>query len=393
MNRKAVTNVTLILPDRQEENRTVVIEGGKIVEILSALPADDSLETVDGAGGYLAPGFIDLHFHGVHEYSMENGPESLAAIYRILPQYGVTGVLPTLAPRPKGQDAEYLHTLAQVKSDGAAVLGFHLEGPFLTHTGALPDEALGTCDPERVQALREACDPSPAIFSIAPDFVGIGELLPIMTAGGRPAFITHTSANVEQSRAAIEAGARHATHFYNVFYSPDVREPGVRPCGVVEAIYADPRCSVDFILDGVHVDPIAVEMALQCKGPDRVCLITDANIGAGLPPARYHFCGEEVEIHYPGGPARLTENSRSPGGLAGSGLTLDLAVRNALEMLPVDLPLAIRMASANPAQVLGLQGRKGQIAVGFDADLILLDKELAVQQTYVAGRCVYTKKT
>ena len=146
--------------------------------------------------------------------------------------------------------------------------------------------------------------------------------------------------------------------------------------------------SVDFILDGEHVEPIAVKMALQCKGPEKVCLTTDANVGAGLPPGKYNSIGVEIEFAYQGGPARMTEKSTYPGGLAGSGLTMNLAVKNALEMLAVDLPQALRMASTNPANVLGLKD-KGQIKKGFDADMFLMDDDCQVLQTWMAGECCY----
>lgn len=391
MERKTITNAVTLLPEGLTEGCSVLLEGGTIREIGSsrgfALPED--CEIIDGRGCHLVPGFIDLHTHGVHECLIDNGPEDLERMCEILPRHGVTGFLPTVCPRPKGEDAEFLATLAGVQSQGATMLGFHLEGPFLTVTGALPAEALGANDPERVNALIAAAAPYPAVFSISPDFEGIGDLLPLMTANGRPAFITHTRADVKQTQAAIEGGARHATHFYNVFYAPDETDGGVRPCGAVEAILADGRVSVDFILDGEHVDPVAIQMALQCKGAGGVALITDSNIGAGLPPARYMFGQDEVEIRYPGGPARMTENSRFPCGLAGSGLTMDRVVRNAVQMLGVELPQAVRMVSANPARVLGLEHRKGQIAEGFDADLVLLDKDLEVQQTWVAGKRVF----
>ena len=393
MERKIIRNTVALLQDRLVEDCAVLWEDGVIRKIgCSALfSSAENYEIIDGCGYYLVPGFIDLHTHGVHEYLIDNGPEDLEQMCEVLPQYGVTGFLPTVCPRPKGEDSEFLATLAGVQSQGTTMLGFHLEGPFLTITGALPAEALGTNDPERVNALIAAASPYPAVFSISPDFEGIGDLLPIMRGNDTPIFITHTKADVKQTQAAIEGGARHATHFYNVFYAPDETDGGVRPCGAVEAILADERVSVDFILDGEHVDPVAIKMALKTKGATSVSLITDSQVGAGLPPARYMFGQDEVEIKYPGGPARMTENSRFPCGLAGSGLTIDRVVRNAVEMLGIKLPQAIRMVSANPARVLGLELRKGTIAEGYDADLVLLNRDLEVEQTFVAGECRYRK--
>lgn len=386
MKRTIIGNATVVLPDRLAEGSAVTVEDGKIVRVGASQGAADADEVVDAEGRYLSPGLIDLHIHGSHQFLIDAGPDALADLCRLLPAYGVTGFLPTVCPRPKGQDAEFLASLAGVRSDGAAILGFHLEGPFLVHTGSLPPEAIGMADPDRVRALIKAGEAYPVVFSIAPDFEGIDGLIPIMAEGGTPVFITHTSADVAQTQAAIEAGACHATHLYDVFYAPPETDPGVRPCGAVEAILADPRVSVDFLADGEHVDSTAMKVMLLCKGPDRICLITDANVGAGLPPGTYNFGSNEITFAYEGAPARMTANSALPGALAGSGLTLNRAVANAMEMLGIDLPQAVRMASANPAAVLGLDGRKGQIKPGYDADLTLFDEDLTVRQTWVAGQ-------
>ena len=275
--------------------------------------------------------------------------------------------------------------LSNVKSAGTEILGFHLEGPFLTLTGALPSEALGKADMDRAQKLIEAAGPYKCIFSISPDFEGIEELIGEMANDNNPVFMTHTKADVKQTRRAIELGASHATHFYDVFPCAQETDPGVRPCGAVEAILAEPTVSVDFILDGEHVDPVAIKMALQCKGADKVCLITDANIGAGLEPGIYMFGKEQVRYSHIGAPARLVKNNT----LAGSGLTMDRAMRNAVKMLDLDISQAVRMASANPAKVLGLDESKGSIREGYDADFVLMDDKFHVLQTWIRGNCCY----
>ena len=384
-----IKNAKIVLLDRISASMTVLCKNGQIQEISSQneLKADSDTITIDASGKYLAPGFIDLHIHGLHEYLIDNGPDDLANVCKVLPRYGVTSFLAGVCPLPKGQDAKLLSSLAQVRSESTQILGFHLEGPFLSLTGALPPEAIGTADKDRVLSLIAAAGTYKTIFSIAPDFEGIEDLIPVMAQNDNPVFMTHTKADVKQTQRAIELGARHATHFYDVFYCPPETEPGVRPCGTVEAILADGRVSVDFILDGEHVDPIAVKMALECKGPDKVCLITDANIGAGLKPSVHGFGNEQVEFKYPGGPARLVSN----GELAGSGLTLNTAVKNAIDLLGVDLPQAVRMASANPAKVLGMETTKGRIEVGFDTDMVLLDENYNVIQTLIEGECCFER--
>jgi N-acetylglucosamine-6-phosphate deacetylase len=383
-----LSNALVLLQDRVLREHAVIVESGKIVDVLPGAGGAfaDSDDLVDCRGGYLAPGYIDLHTHGLHQLRVDDGPDHLLGLCETFPKYGVTGFLPTVLPRPKGEDAVYVASLARCVSEGSQILGLHLEGPFLALPGAMPPSALGKADPERVLKLIDAARPLRAIFSVSPDFEGILDLIPLMARNGTPVFATHTAAGVEQTQAAIDAGVRHATHFYDVFPCPSEKDPGVRPCGAVEAILADPRVSVDFILDGEHVHPVAVKLALKCKGPDGVSLITDSNVGAGLAPGvRYHFAGYDIIFEYDGGPARMTEDSPIPGGLAGSGLTLDRAVRNAVRLLGIDVPMAVRMASLNPAAVLGLDDSKGRIAQGYDADLVLLDGDLKVLRTWIGG--------
>jgi N-acetylglucosamine-6-phosphate deacetylase len=395
MSQLLIQNVVVVELDRLLVRHSVRCRDGKIEwigpeEKQQVLSGD---QIIDGDGCYLAPGYIDLHIHGLHRYLTDRGSQDLSEISRLLPQYGVTGFLATVCPRPPGEDAPFLASLVPATQKGARILGFHLEGPFLTLTGALPKEALGKADPQRVSDLIEAAKPFKAIFSVAPDFEWIEELIPLMTQGSTPVFMTHTAASVRQTQAAIDAGARHATHFYDVFPVPAETEPGARPCGAVEAILADPRVSVDFILDGEHVDPVAVKMALACKGPDRVCLITDANIGAGLPPGQYEFVGgAAIGFAHEGGPARAVDKSGRLGWLAGSGLTMNRAVINAVDMLDVDLPQAVRMASHNPAKVLGLDQVKGRIHEGYDADMVLLDGSFSVLRTWIKGECCFENK-
>ncbi len=374
----------IVLNDRILEGY-LMVEGEKITGITPERPQG---EIMDMGNAFIVPGFIDMHIHGIHRMLVDNGAEELKQICQVLPQYGVTGFLPTLAPRPKGEDAAFLSRLSKTETEGAEILGFHLEGPFLMITGALSAGAVSGADGERVNALIDAARPYKAIFSISPDVSGIEKLIPLMAANGTPVFMTHTAATVEQTRQAIALGARHATHFYDVFPCPAVSDPGVRPCGAVEAILADERVSVDFILDGVHVDPVAVKMALISKrrGPGKVCLVTDANVGAGLEPGQFSF-GDSGDIYfaYKGAPARSVKDDT----LAGSGLTMDQALRNAVKWLDLDLVQASKLVSYHPAQVLGLEHKKGVLKEGYDADFVVLDDNLDVMQTWINGNCFF----
>jgi N-acetylglucosamine-6-phosphate deacetylase len=383
------------MEDSITENADVLCKNGKIFGVYEGGVKEGKVkadQVYEGSGKYLAPGFIDMHIHGARNILAETGPKELTELTRILPQYGVTGFLPTICPCPSlEEDIELLKKLSAAVSEGTEVLGFMMEGHFLSLTGAITNVG-GDVDPiEKAEALIEAAAPYDLVFAISPEFEGIIDVLPVLTRSGMPAFITHTAATDKQTLAAIDAGATHATHFFNVFPYVKDKEGGVRRSGAVEAIFSRKECTVDFILDGEHVEPLIVKMALVCKGKDSVCLVTDANTSAGLPPGKYRGIGNlPVEVAYEGGPARLVKEPEK-GGLVGSGLTLDLAVKNAIKMLEVDLCQAVRMVSTNPARVIKMDDKKGRIKAGYDADMVLLDDELNVQACWVAGACKYEK--
>lgn len=389
-----IRDVTVVASEQKLPHHAVRCVDGRIAAVgpaarLACQPGDT---VVEGKGGTLCPGLLDLHIHGVHNVVADGGAEAVAEMSRILPRYGVTAFLPTLVPRPRAALLEGVRRVRDAVAEGAAVVGIHIEGPYLGLPGALAPEGLGPPSLETVAALIAAAAPLPLVMSVSPEVPGVMPVIRRLAEEGVPVFITHTAAGEEETRRAIAAGAMHATHFYNVFPVPEVAEPGVRPCGAVEVLLAHPETSVDFILDGEHVSPTAVALALACKGPDRVCLISDANAGAGLPPGRYGggLGGQSVEFAREGGPARLLEGPQR-GALAGSGLTLDKAVRNAMALLGLPLERAVCMASTAPARVMGLTARKGRIGPGVDADLVLLDAEAVVMETWVGARSVYRR--
>jgi len=381
MKRYVIINANIITDGKVLPNHNIVVDNGQIISVQEIEPPP--LPVIDAGGCWLAPGFIDMHIHGAGGYLADSGIESLEALSALLPHYGVTGFLTGVTPNE--DDVAKLEELSKARSTGARMLGFFLEGHYLKLNGAI-SKLSKDYTPEHVEKLLGAAAPYKIVFAVSPEIKELEELLPLMTASGMPAFITHTMATPEQTARAISLGARHATHFYDVFPYPGETEPGRRACGVVEAILANKDATVDFILDGEHVEPVAIEMALACKGLEGVCLISDSNITAGLPPGVYSGLGGlEVEMKYEGGPARLTES----GCLAGSGLTLDMAVRNAVKLLGLTPAEAIKLASENPARILGLDDRKGFIKPGYDADFSLLNENLIVKSCYVAGERMY----
>lgn len=392
MSRTLLHNVKAMRPGVGVIGSSVLIEDGRIAAVDPAtqgLPAETV--RVDGGGRLLTPGLIDLHIHGVGECLFEGSAEALREGLALLPRYGVTRVLPTLYRVMNREGLPKLAKLAEVL-DGVTsvnVPGFHLEGPFLALPGAGADTVPG--DLALLDALFEATGGRIAAMSISPDTPNILPVIERLVERGVAVFMTHTHASVAQTEAAIEAGARHATHFYDVFPVPPVTQGGVRPCGAVEAVLADERVSVDFILDGVHVDPVAVRAALAAKGPGRTALITDANIGAGMPEGVYETWDYPVRVR-PGDGARIhAPGTKRDGGLAGSTLTMNQAVANARQWLKLPDADVWSMATLAPARMLSEAG-VGDLIEGAPADLVLWDEPdqgLTARRTWVAGRLVY----
>jgi N-acetylglucosamine-6-phosphate deacetylase len=299
----------------------------------------------------------------------------------------VTTVLPTIVPQMKPGWEELFSAIAKVLPfvRDVNIPGLHLEGPFMAIGGAACPTLPG--DVDLLEKLLAACHDRVAVMSVSPDAPNIVPVIRRLRARNIRVFLTHTRATVEQTEAALEAGACHATHFYDVFYPPAETDPGVRPVGAVEAILADPRASVDFIADGVHVHPTAVRAAVAAKTFAGVVLITDSNIGAGLAPGVYDTpWGYPVRVAPETAARHATKNF-----LAGSALTMDRGMANLLQWLKLPPEQVWAMGTLNPARLLGL-AQKGRLQAGADADLVLWNDDLRPAQTWVAGNCTYEKE-
>lgn len=384
-----IHNVRLVRPGESVAFGTVQIQDGTIEVLNGPEPAD--AVRIDGKGGLLTPGLMDLHTHGVNKFLYERSPEDIVNAAEILPQYGTTTVLPTLYKVLDRGSFEHLSRLADALESVRKVRfpGFHLEGPFLALPGAGADCVPG--DLALLEDLLAACRGKVLAMSVSPDTPNILPVIERLVEKRIVPLITHTCATVEQTCQAIDAGAIHATHFYDVFPLPPGGTPGVRPCGTVETLLADPRCSVDFIADGVHVHPMAIRCALAAKGFRKVICITDSNIGAGLPEGiidtpwgfPIHVKeGDGARIHDPGQPRH--------GGLAGSALTLDAGMRNLHGWLDLPSEQIWSMSTLNVATLFGMD-KLGRMEPGACADLVLWDDELAVQKTWTDGLITFDR--
>ena len=388
MNRHLFTNARVVCPGEKIFSGSVLIENGRIAAINPAQTPPDAAR-IDCGGKLLTPGLIDVHTHGSERccYGYNRPAGEFAEALRILPRYGTTCVLPTVVPPTKPDLlAPLAYEMNSLPSDGAVVPGLHIEGPFVALGGAACPTLPG--DVALLEKFLVACGGRVAVMSISPDQKNILPVIENLVARKIIPFITHTRASVEQTDAAIEAGARHATHFYDVFPVPEEKDAGVRPVGAIEAILADPRASVDFICDGVHVHPTAIRAAVAAKGWQRVLLITDSNIGAGLPPGEYDTpWGYRVRVKAGDAARHVTQ-----GFLAGSALTMNVGIKNLLHWLGGSLaPEQIwALGTLNPANLLGL-ANKGRIAIGADADLVLWDEELDAIKTWIGGRMVFDR--
>jgi N-acetylglucosamine-6-phosphate deacetylase len=267
--------------------------------------------------------------------------------------------------------AEQLGWIADLT--GATVCGAHLEGPFLAHSrcGAQNRDHLRLPDARAFASLVDAARGTLRSVTLAPELPGAIALIADVLAAGAVAAIGHTDAVYDEAKAAIDAGATLATHLFNGMRPMHHREPGV----IGAALGADLACEI--INDGVHVHPAMT--ALVARVPHRLVLVTDAIDAAGVGDGDFVLAGQDVRVH--NGEARLTET----GSLAGSTLTMDAAVRRAVVECGLSIDVASAAASANPARVLGIADRCGAIAVGLDADLVVMDDELVLQRVMTGG--------
>ncbi|HEY5266232.1 MAG TPA: N-acetylglucosamine-6-phosphate deacetylase [Acidimicrobiales bacterium] len=365
-----IRNATVIAGDSVVPGGWLLIENGKITDLgVKGAEPSGVQQTVDLLGNYLLPGFVDVHVHGGGGQSFGADPEANAAVSRFHAAGGTTSLLAgiTTAPKPVMIDGATVLGSAVDVEGGARILGLHLEGPFisLTRKGAHNPSQIRPPDAQELSSLNSAAQGKVRLVTAAPEIHGFDDLLREATLETVLIGAGHTDATGEQLLSAIDAGVKSLTHTFNGMRPVSHRSPAV-----LQAIVdSDVMCEI--ICDGLHVHPTFVRMLRQLVGPERVVLITDAVAWAGLGDGEYSSGERRVEVV--GGRVVLVGTET----LAGSTLTMAEAFRLYVQFTGASICEASKAASTNPARLLGEDSRIGTIRVGLDADLVVLDKDLA----------------
>lgn len=374
--RQFLAGADLVLPDRVASNQTLVIEGDRIADITPQSHAAGPGEVVhDISGAIVCPGFIDVHVHGVLGDDVMDDGEAVRRVARALPRFGVTAFCPTSIACAPDVLTRFLGAVGAARvtpeSGAARVLPAHIESAFINpdYRGAQPLEWLRS---EAKIASDLISSPDVGIVTMAPEIEGGFALLDALVKAGVRVSLGHSGATYEQAIAAIESGARHATHLFNRMSPMTHREPGL-----VGAVLEREEIAAEIIGDGVHVHPAAVRIAIAAKGRHRVMAITDGTAGSGLPAGSCaRLGGRRITV---ADTARLDD-----GTLAGSVATMDRVFATLVTRAGQSLVDAAALCATTPARELGLL-HQGALVPGHLADLAVLTPSLQVRMAFVGG--------
>lgn len=373
----ALVNARVLIDGRLVEGRTVLLQDGRILDIVG--PSDARLRTArvhDLGGDLLLPGFIDVQVNGGGGMLFNDAPEvdTIRAIGAAHRRFGTTAFLPTLisddlATVRRGIDA----VRAAIVQKIPGVIGIHIEGPFINaqRRGAHDAAKLRVLDEEALQLLSEG-NGGRTLVTLAPETT-TPQALRRLAAAGVLLCAGHTAATFEQMRDAFAAGVRGVTHLFNAMSPLGSREPGA-----VGAALLDPDSWCGVIVDGRHVHPATLRLALRAKRLDRFMLVTDAMPSVGTTQDSFMLQGRRIHV-------RDGACVDDHGVLSGSAIDMASTVRNAIELLEVPLEQAVAMASTHPAQFLGLDAELGRIAPGYRANLVVADERMNVKQAWIGG--------
>jgi N-acetylglucosamine-6-phosphate deacetylase len=377
VNRTALLNGRVLIDSELVENRCVLIEGDRIVAVVEPTdPRCASAHKHDLGGKLLLPGFIDLQVNGGGGVLFNDAPsvESIRAIGAAHRRFGTTGFLPTLISADLDVVAEAIAAVqAALAAKVPGVLGIHIEGPFLNV------ERKGIHDPEKFRELDSAAVKlltslrgGRTLVTLAPEMTTPAMIRKLVDAGVVVS-AGHTNATYEEIREALHEGLTGFTHLFNAMSQLTGRAPGV-----VGAALDDPDSWCGIIVDGEHTDPVVLRISMRCKRHERFMLVTDAMPGVGTNNKSFLIGGRKITVS---GNLCLDDDGR----LAGSNIDMATCVRNAVSMLGLALPEAVRMASLYPAEFLGVAHDVGRIAPGFKANFVVADDQVEVSETWIDG--------
>lgn len=358
----------------------VLIEGSSIQAVgpLEDFAAMTGTQTIAVEGGRVIPGLVDLHLHGFGGFDVAG--DGLAQVIRQLPAHGITSFLPTTVAAPSVRLLEALEVMADIIDHppvGSFAAGIHMEGPWISRkrSGGIRAEY---CYPiTRVDAERHlaAAQAKVRMVTLAPEEGEALALIPWLTRQDVIVSLGHSDADYETVCKAVAIGLSHATHTYNAMRPLHQREPGA-----LGAALERDEIIAQLIGDGFHVHPAAMRILVRLKGSGRVCLVSDAVFAAGLPPGQYEWDGRVLE--------RIGYTCRFPDGApAGSAMLVNQMLRVLVEQVGISFEEALRMGSETPAGVLGM--RKGRLAPGYDADVVVLKEDYEPALTVIRGEIIY----
>lgn len=375
----------VLTPYEVVESGCVLIEGGKIVAVgpEAAIAAVEGVQVIDARGKIIAPGFIDIHVHGAMGHdTMDATPEALQGMARYFVAHGVTSFLPTIITAPPERIMAAIENVeaCREKTGGAEVLGIHLEGPYISleKRGAQPKEYIRPADPAEYEPFF--AKGKVKLITLAPEIPENKGLIVYASQQGATVAVGHSAASYEEVLASVPLGLTHAAHTFNAMLGLHHRQPGT-----VGAVLTCDGITAEVIADNIHLHPAAVKLLVRAKRVNRTVLVTDAMRATGMADGLYDLGGQEIRVKE--GVARMAD-----GGLAGSTLTMERAIKNVMAAAGVTLGEALKMATCNPARVIGVEEEKGSLAPGKDADLTVLDEDLTVELTMVKGQIVYQAK-
>ncbi|HKF53252.1 MAG TPA: N-acetylglucosamine-6-phosphate deacetylase [Candidatus Acidoferrales bacterium] len=374
-----------LTPLQEILDAAIVFEDGRILSVgpRAGVEVPAGAREISARDATIAPGFVDVHVHGAGGYDvMSSTDEALATIASTVARRGTTSIVATTVTAPPDETRRCLEGISRFilspsnrRADVTSeIVGIHLEGPFISpaRRGVHPAGAIANPSVTLLDRYLEAAAGTAKIVTLAPEIPGALDLVERGYARGLVVALGHTDATYEQAHTAIFRGAHHAVHVFNA-----MRPFSHRETGVLGAVLTDPSVTAEIIADGVHVDDPAIRLLLAAKGTDLVLLVSDGTAATGMRDGCYRLGTFDVTVS--DGVCRNRE-----GKLAGSTLTLDRAVQHMVR-LGVPLIEAIRMATYNPAQRIGMEARKGVLASGADADFVLLTPELKIANVFARG--------